>query len=381
MKTIGPGGTIGVVGGGQLGQMFANAAKKMEYNVVVLSPEPNSPAGQVADDQIVADYDDAEALQRFADAIDVATIEFENIPVEVLQKLEESVPVRPGPNVLRNTQNRLLEKTFLSENGFPIAPFRKIACELDISAAEPDEFPAVLKTCSSGYDGKGQRLVNSAEQLLTDWQDLGSVECVLEAFVEFDCEFSVIVARNASETKHYQPIRNGHQNHILDVSSSPANLPKKASERAIEVARGIAEALDYTGVMCVEFFLARGAVVLVNEIAPRPHNSGHLTIEAHETSQFEQQVRAVCNLQLGSTTQHQPAAMANLLGDVWADGEPKWERVKSSDMFLHLYGKAVPRTGRKMGHLTCVDQSLESAIERVTQAREDCKSGVGCEQC
>lgn len=374
MKMVAPGGTIGVIGGGQLGRMLAIAAKQMGYSVVVLSPETKSPAGQVADAQIFADYDDAEALQQFAQSIDVATIEFENIPVEALEKIKASVPVRPGPDVLRVTQNRLKEKQFLSENKFPIAPFRRIASEDDINAATSEEFPAVLKTCSCGYDGKGQRIVKSEEELLAAWLEFGRVECVLEAFVDFDCEFSVIVARNASDLQHYDPIRNEHQNHILDVSSSPANLPSQASEAAIAVARGIAESLKYVGVMCVEFFLLRDDKVLVNEIAPRPHNSGHLTIEAHETSQFEQQLRAVCNLPLGSTTQRSPAAMANLLGDVWAHGEPKWERAQNSPgVRLHLYGKDVPRNGRKMGHLTYVGQTLESVIGCVQQAREDCK--------
>ena len=311
MKTIAPGETIGVIGGGQLGRMFAMAAKRMGYNVAVLSPETDSPAGQVADLQIHAEYEDVDALDRFADTVKAATIEFENIPVEVLEKLEESVPIRPGSAVLRTTQNRLSEKTFLSENGFPVAPFRAITSEAAVQGVEVESFPAVLKTSSSGYDGKGQRIVHTSEQLLSAWNELGSVECVLEAFVEFDCEFSVIVASNGRDAKHYEPIRNEHSNHILDVSSCPANLPDAASDAAIQVTRGIAESLEYVGVMCVEFFLGRDNAVIVNEIAPRPHNSGHLTIEAHATSQFEQQVRAVCNLPLGSTAQHLPAAMAN----------------------------------------------------------------------
>lgn len=378
MKTIQPGGTLGVLGGGQLGRMFTIAAKQMGYNVVVFSPETDSPAGQVADNLIQANYDDDKALQKFADAIDCVTIEFENIPVEVLEQLEAFVPVRPGADVLRRTQNRLREKTFLSSNGFPLASFRPVASESDVQSVGSEAFPAVLKTCSSGYDGKGQRIVNSVEHLPEAWKDLGSVECVLESFVEFDCEFSVIVASNESAIQHYEPIRNSHRNHILDVSSSPANLPPQAAEAAVGVARGIAETLGYVGVLCVEFFLHRDGSVLVNEIAPRPHNSGHLTIEAHDTSQFEQQVRAVCNLPLGSTSQPAPAAMANLLGDLWVDGMPKWEEVlKSPGTGLHLYGKGEPRVGRKMGHLTCVRQTVESAIEDVTQSREACAPGLG----
>lgn len=374
MKTILPGGTIGLIGGGQLGRMFALEAKRMAYNVVVLSPESDSPARQVADLQILGDYDDQKALRRFSESIDVATIEFENIPVETLEQIEREVPVRPGSEVLRIAQNRLQEKTFLSESRFPVAPFQAIRCQRDIECVSQPEFPAILKTSSSGYDGKGQKLVNSAEQLLTAWKEVGSVECVLEAFVDFDCEFSVIVAGNGREQKHYEPIRNCHHNHILDVSSSPAKLPDRARDEAVDVARGIAHALQYQGVMCVEFFLRRDGAVVVNEIAPRPHNSGHLTIEAHMTSQFEQQVRAVCNLPLGPTTQRAPAAMANLLGDLWEDGTPTWERaLELEGLKLHLYDKTSPRSGRKMGHLTCQSDTVESAIELVGKARDACR--------
>ena len=374
MKTIQPGGTIGMLGAGQLGRMFAIAAKQMSYKVVVLAPEPDSPAGQVADVQIQADFSDEEALKQFSKSIDVATIESENIPVETLEQLEATTPVRPGSNVLQITQNRLAEKMFLSENRFPVASFRRISVEADLQALNAAAFPAVLKTSSSGYDGKGQRVVNSEQQLIAAWSELGNVECVLESFVDFDCEFSVIVARNGSEERHYEPIRNSHENHILDISTSPANLPPQALQAGVEVARGIAKALNYIGVMCVEFFLHRDGTVLVNEIAPRPHNSGHLSIEAHETSQFAQQVRAVCNLPLGSTSQHTPAAMANLLGDLWANGVPDWERsLNSPATSLHLYGKRVARAGRKMGHLTSVGSTLESAIQSVQQSRENCK--------
>ena len=378
MKIVLPGGTLGVIGGGQLGRMFALEAKRMAYNVVVLSPEEDCPAGQVTDLQIRGDYEDQKALRRFADAIDVATIEFENIPVGTLEQIEKEVPVRPGPDALRIAQNRQHEKTFLSDHGFPVTPFRSIGCQDDIDAVLETELPAVLKTSSSGYDGKGQRMVNSQEQLIAAWKELGAVECVLESFVDFDCEFSVIVARNESQVTHYAPIRNEHRNHILDISSSPANLSQQAAEGAIEVATGIAEATKYVGVMCVEFFLCRDDKVLVNEIAPRPHNSGHLTIEAHETNQFEQQVRAVCNLPLGSTTQHRPAAMANLLGDLWSGGTPAWQQALSaSGTTLHLYGKDTPRVGRKMGHLTCIGATVESAVETVQQARKDCGTGCG----
>lgn len=371
MNLIQPGGTIGILGGGQLGRLLALAARHMGYRIVVFSPEANCPAGQVADQQIEMDYDDEEALRRFASCIDVATIEFENIPVAALEGIASKVPVRPGASVLRMIQNRIAEKTFLSEQGFPVAPFRPIRTESDLSATTTSELPGVLKTASSGYDGKGQRIVDSAEQLAEAWKTFDSVECVLESFVDFECEFSVIVARNATEIVHYQPIRNAHRNHVLDISSSPSGLPDSVSKRAVEVTRGVVEALDYVGILCVEFFLRRDGAIVINEIAPRPHNSGHLTIDAHATSQFEQQVRAVCNLPLGSTTQLRPAAMANLLGDVWSDGTPDWTRALADpDVALHLYGKAEPRVGRKMGHLTCTAETSELAIRNIARARE-----------
>lgn len=363
-----------MLGGGQLGRMFSHAAKRMGYKVVVFSPEAGSPAGQVADSHVVAPYDDVSALRRFSNSIDVSTIEFENIPVETLEQIEKEVPTRPSASILRLIQNRIGEKTFLSNHGFPVAKFHAIRCPKDIASVGLAEFPAVLKTCGSGYDGKGQQLVNSSGQLLHAWNELDNVECVLESFVDFECEFSVIVARNFQSIELYQPIRNDHTDHILDVSSSPAHLPVRVCDEAIEVARGVAEALEFVGVMCVEFFLRRDGAVIINEIAPRPHNSGHLTIEAHATSQFQQQVRAVCNLPLGSTVQHAPAAMANLLGDVWSDGTPNWSRALTCpDATLHLYGKSSPRIGRKMGHITHLSDSANSAIARTIKLRDDLK--------
>jgi len=364
-------------GGGQLGRMFTLAAKQMAYKVVVFSPESDAPAGQVADAQIQADYEDVNALKSFADAIDVATIEFENIPVPSLEQIEKHVPTRPGASVLRTIKNRRDEKQFLSGHGFPVAPFRVVCGKEDLADIANSAFPAVLKTCSSGYDGKGQQLVNSADQLLSAWTALGEVECVLESFVDFDCEFSVIVARNEQAMAHYQPIRNDHQNHILDVSSSPSHLPQKVCEEATKVTCAVAEALQYVGVMCVEFFLRRDGAIVINEIAPRPHNSGHLTIEAHATSQFEQQVRAVCNLPLGSVTQLRPAAMANLLGDIWNDGVPRWQNALAAPgTNLHLYAKDLPNAGRKMGHLTCLSDTAESAIAQVKKTRRELNAGA-----
>lgn len=375
MQTIQPGGTIGVFGGGQLGRMFATAAKQMSYKVIVYAPEADSPAAQVADEHIIANYSDQEAVSKFADAVDAATIEFENIPVVALEQLGQRVPVRPGAEVLRRIQNRLDEKTFLSEHGFPVAEFRSIRNQQDATSVDAGTFPAVLKTSASGYDGKGQRLVKVADELKQAWHELGESECVLESFVDFELEFSVIVARNDRETVNYAPIRNDHQNHILDISSSPSLLPTDVCDEAVKVARGVTDALGYIGVLCVEFFLRRDGAVVINEIAPRPHNSGHLTIEAHATSQFEQQVRAVCNLPLGSTKQLAPAAMANLLGDLWTNGVPDWSKVVAADATsLHLYGKEAPRVGRKMGHITSLSETVDAAISCVDGARNACST-------
>ena len=370
MTMIQPNSTIGVLGGGQLGRMFALSARQMGYRVVVFTPESDSPAGQVADVEIRAEYSDTVALRRFGDCIDVATIEFENIPVEAMEIVSKKVPVRPGTKVLAAIQNRLAEKTFLTNNGFPVAPFRAIRTASDVASTTALEFPAVLKTAASGYDGKGQCLVASTEQLMDAWQGFGQVECVLESFVDFECEFSVIVARSNEQLVHYSPILNRHLNHILDISQSPSGLSQPTCDKAVEVARGVADALDYVGVMCVEYFLHRDGRVIINEIAPRPHNSGHLTIEAHATSQFEQQVRAVCGLPLGSTEQNRPAAMANLLGDIWDQGNPKWEAALANpNLSLHLYGKNTARPGRKMGHVSCLAQTSQQAASEVDEAR------------
>ncbi len=371
MEQIHPGAMIGVLGGGQLGRMFAMSAQHMGYRVIVWSPESDAPAGQVSFLHIDAEYDNAEALDCFTERVEVATIEFENIPVATLEAIGQRVPVRPGPKVLKTIQNRLDEKSFLDGGSFPVAKFRAIRSAEELASITTADLPAVLKTASSGYDGKGQRIVKTTQELAEAWEWFSQVECVLESFIDFECEFSVLVARNGQDTVHYAPVLNTHHNHILDISRSPSGLPQDVQDRAVEIARGVAESLDYVGVMCVEFFLQRDGQVLINEIAPRPHNSGHLSIEAHVTSQFEQQVRAVCGLPLGSTEQLRPAAMANLLGDVWhADHHPDWAKaLKESGVALHLYGKSDPRVGRKMGHLTCLKNSAEDAVATADTVR------------
>jgi len=372
-KTILPGSTIGVFGSGQLGRMFAIEARKLGYRVHTFSPDTDTPTGQVADVETSADYQDLDAVRQFAKSVDVITFEFENIPSSTVEAAAEFVTVHPGDEVLHTTQNRLREKTFLSDRGFPIAKFKHIKLIDDLYRGV-DEIgtPAVLKTAGFGYDGKGQRKIDAIGEVDAAFAGLNGREAVLEQFVTFEKEVSVVCARDGlSNFVHYSVIENEHQNHILDVSFAPANVDDKVSRNAIEIARAIADRFDYVGTMCVEYFLAANGELLVNEIAPRPHNSGHLTFGPCVTSQFEQQLRAVCGLPLGSTEFYQPAAMANLLGDLWENGEPNWaEAIAQPDLKLHLYGKTEPRSGRKMGHLTATASSAEEAAQLVRRCRK-----------
>lgn len=371
-KPILPGATIGILGSGQLGRMLALEARRMGYRIHVLSPATDSPTGQIADLEVVADYDDVEAVAEFAKAVDVVTLEFENIPATTLEAAERYAPVRPGVQALHISQNRLREKTFLAEKGFPVAPFRAVYSLTDIDAALADlGAPAVLKTAGFGYDGKGQAKIDSWQAGESAFQELGAQEAVLEAFVDFEREVSVVAARGLDgSVAHYGVIENQHRHHILDVSLAPPVLPKKVINEAVEIASGILAALDVVGVMCVEFFLRGDETLLVNELAPRPHNSGHLTIEACYTSQFAQQLRAVCGLPLGATDVLRPAAMANLLGDLWKTGTPRWERLLAlPGASLHLYGKQEARAGRKMGHLTALANNVDEARQLAIRAR------------
>jgi 5-(carboxyamino)imidazole ribonucleotide synthase len=367
-----PGATIGVLGSGQLGRMLALAARRMGYRVLVFSPDSDSPAGQVADAEVTAHYEDGDALAAFAGRVDVVTLEFENIPVEALELLERQVPVRPGPAVLYQTQNREREKSFLAAQGLPHAATEFLSGPEDLAAAlERVGTPAVLKTAGFGYDGKGQLLVNGSAEMGAALKQLGAGRGVLERFVDLEREFSVIVARSPrGELKTYPPIENLHRHHILDLSVAPAAVSEGTAGRATEMARVVAEALDATGVLTVEFFQTTGGELLVNEIAPRPHNSGHLTIEAGPVSQFEQQLRGVCGLPLGETEPLRPAAMANLLGDLWQQGEPDWPApLAVPGVSLHLYGKGKARPGRKMGHLTALAGSADEAAAKAETAR------------
>ena len=366
-----PGATIGILGSGQLGKMIAVVAKRLGYRVHVFSPDHDTPAGQVADLEIQADYSDLVAVEEFAKRADVVTLEFENIPTQALETASRHTPVHPGVKTLWTTQNRGREKSFLCENDIPTCRFQIVHSLAELNTACESIFPGVLKTTEQGYDGKGQRFIHSREEINRAWNQLNCEEAILEKLIDFDFEFSVVAARsNSGEVAAFPTSRNEHHNHILDVSISPSGLDPQTEKQATDIACQIMTQLGSVGVLCVEFFRGHDGQILVNEIAPRPHNSGHLTIEANATCQFEQHIRAVCGLPLGSTERIKPAAMANLLGDAWSDGEPHWDHaLKLANTKLHLYGKAAAKPGRKMGHLTAVADSAETAREQVTSAR------------
>jgi 5-(carboxyamino)imidazole ribonucleotide synthase len=368
-----PGSTVGVLGSGQLGRMFAIAARRLGYRVHTFSPDYDTPTGQIADLEVQASYDDLDAVRAFAAKVDVVTFEFENVSHACTEAAAQLAPVRPAGVVLHTTQHRKREKQFLARQGLPVAEFAVVnsAAELRDAVARIGT-PAVLKTAGFGYDGKGQVKITVDCDLDAAWIAAGARESILEAFVDFEIEVSVIAARGADGSfEHFGVVRNDHVRHILDVSSAPAAVDDSVRREAVDISRAILESLDVVGVLCTEFFLTRSGRLIVNELAPRPHNSGHFTVEACLTSQFEQQLRAVCGLPLGSTELLRPAAMANLLGDLWAPGAPpQWEAAMAMpDVKLHLYGKTEPRRARKMGHLTAMAPAAEEAAARVRAAR------------
>ncbi len=373
-KIILPNSTIGVFGSGQLGRMFAIEARKMGYRVHTFSPGSDTPTGHISDLETSADYLDLGKVRKFAKSVDVITYEFENVPSKTIETASEFVQVHPKGEVLHTTQNRLREKTFLSENGFPVADFRHIKTLKDLQNAVAEiGTPCVLKTAGFGYDGKGQSIIRVSADIEKAFEKLMGRECILEAFIDFEKEVSVVCARDISGNfADYGVIENDHAAHILDISFAPAYVTRKVQTEAVEIARGIAEKFEYVGTLCVEFFLTKDEKLIVNEIAPRPHNSGHLTFDAAcVTSQFEQQLRAVCSLPLGSTEFIKPVAMANLLGDLWQKGEPDWAKIlKNKNLKLHLYGKKDARIGRKMGHLTANGETFVEAVDIVKRARE-----------
>jgi 5-(carboxyamino)imidazole ribonucleotide synthase len=369
-----PGATLGVLGSGQLGRMFTIAARQLGYRVHIYSPDSDTPAGQVGDVECVAPYEDLDRVREFARGVSVVTFEFENVPSATSRACAEVVPVRPEGEVLHLTQHRLREKTFLSEQGFPVTPFRRIRSLAELEAAASElGLPAVLKTASFGYDGKGQQKLRAATELPVAFAQLNGAEGIYEAWVDFEKEVSVVAARTVDGQFAAFPVfENAHAHHILDVTFAPAAIAPEVEQQARDLARGILEALHVVGLLTVELFVTRDGRLLVNELAPRTHNSGHLTLDGCVTSQFEQQLRAVCGLPLGSTELRQPTAMANLLGDVWlaAGGTPDWAAALADPRVkLHLYGKAKPRKGRKMGHLTATGATVEEAVARVRTAR------------
>lgn len=372
MKQILTNSTIGVFGSGQLGRMFAIEARKLGYRVHTFSPDSDTPTGQVADIETSARYDDLDAVKAFARSVDVVTFEFENVPSATVEAAAEFSGVHPRGEILHTTQNRLREKIFLSTNSFPVTPFRRIKAIDDLfRAADEIGLPGVLKTAGFGYDGKGQAKIRTRGEIDAAYASMNGQDSILEGFVDFEKEVSVVCARDQKgRFVHYGVIENEHANHILDVSFAPAVVSENTFTEAIEIARSVAETLQYVGTLCIEFFLTKDEKLLVNELAPRPHNSGHLTFDACVTSQFEQQVRAVCGLPLGSTEFYRPAAMANLLGDLWQNGEPNWAgALADPNVKLHLYGKAEAKPGRKMGHLTALEKDAREAAEIVRTAR------------
>jgi 5-(carboxyamino)imidazole ribonucleotide synthase len=364
-----PGSSLGIVGGGQLGRMLAREARRKGYRVVVFTDEyPPSPAGQLATREINAAYYDPEALSTFVQDVDVVTMEFENIPAPFLAALEQRKPVFPSRQALETTQNREREKTFLRQHGLPCADFRVVDSSESLAAAVAAlGTPCVLKTAAFGYDGKGQVRLDEAEACWDDvWRAFGAARGVVEAWIDFACEVSVVAARGQDGVfVPFSCVENQHSHHILDVTIAPARVASGVAEEAVRLARAVAEALDYVGVLAVEMFVLRDGRVLINEVAPRPHNSGHYTIDACVTNQFEQQLRAVTGLPLGDPAQHTAAVMVNLLGDVWP-GEtesPDWTPVlRHPRAKLHLYGKRRALPKRKMGHFTVLGETATQAL-------------------
>jgi 5-(carboxyamino)imidazole ribonucleotide synthase len=370
-KPLLPGATLGVVGGGQLGRMFTLAAKVMGYQVVVLDPDPASPAGQLADVHLKADYRDAVALLRMGSLCDAVTTEFENVPAGSMEMLAKHCRVAPWAAALAVAQDRLAEKTHARASGCETAPFANIESARDLDAAwERVGAPALLKTRRLGYDGKGQARVNSRGDLASAFEQLGGVPCLLEGFLPLEREVSVVLARNALDEIAFFPVaENQHRNGILDISIVPARIPDSLSDRARDMAAYLAREMEYIGVMAVEFFVLKNGRIVFNEMAPRPHNSGHYTLDACATDQSQQQVRALCGLPLGDPRLLSPVVMVNLLGDVWRP-EPHWdELLRHPGVQLHLYGKAEARPGRKMGHYNCLAPTLDAALDLALETR------------
>jgi len=390
MKVLLPGATIGIIGGGQLGRYFVLAARRLGYSVVVLDPSADAPAMQVANQKIVAPYGDAQALEQLATVCEAITIEFENVPFEGLSALSETVSVAPSPECVRIAQDRRIEKVVALQHGLTPAPNATVESSDDISAAiAVTGIPAILKTATLGYDGKGQVVCESEADVRTAFEELLHVPCVLEQRIDLDVEVSVVLCRSHDAQITCFPIaENVHVNGILDISTAPASISKKMADEVIQQAQKLAHGIDYVGVLGVEFFIATNGTVYFNEMAPRPHNSGHYTLDATATCQFEQQVRMLCALPAGDACQHSPVSMVNILGDSWgvgAEGKiqenavvPNWSAVlQEPSAHLHLYGKAEARTGRKMGHVNCLASDTSSSLVLAEAVRNALSSASG----
>jgi 5-(carboxyamino)imidazole ribonucleotide synthase len=367
---IAPGAWMGLLGGGQLGRMFSMAAQSMGYRVLVIDPGADSPAGDVADEALQADYLDPQALARLGQRCAAVTTEFENVPAEALRRLARDCFVSPAADSVAVAQDRIREKAFLA-GVVGVAPYAIVRSRDDLDAAAPQGLlPGVLKRSRFGYDGKGQMRVADAGAARAAFQAMGAEPCVLERLLDLDCELSVIVARDDRGRSVVYPVaENQHRNGILDLSIVPARASAELARQAQDATLAVAEQLGYVGVLCVEFFVVKGNLV-ANEIAPRPHNSAHYTIDACVTSQFEQQARILARLPLGDPSLHGPAVMVNLLGELWSAGEPRWDALLAHPRTkLHLYGKREPRVGRKMGHYTVLGERIEDALRDALAAR------------
>lgn len=377
IERIAPGATIGVLGGGQLGRMFGIAARRLGYRVHTYEASPDSPAGQISDREFTGSYSDEAAIAEFVNSVDVITFEFENIPAAVIDRIATKKPIRPRSQILHICQNREREKNFLKEKGYPLAAFRVISNRDELKVAlEEIGCPAVLKTADFGYDGKGQRKVDTPGD--ADFTSFLGGKVVLEQWIDFECEISVIAARGLDGSLCTFPVaENVHSKHILAYSIIPARVPDEIQREASEIARSIATDLEVVGLIAVEFFLARDGKLLVNELAPRPHNSGHYTFDACITSQFEQQLRAVCGYPFGSPELLVPTVMVNLLGDLWRDGKPPdWSAILAQPRTkLHLYGKLEGRSGRKMGHYCVLGPTLSEALEVASKIKSEIDRG------
>ena len=368
-----PGATLGLLGGGQLGRMFTVAARTMGYEVIVLDPDTDSPAGAFATKHLCAAYDDKAALLHLATECDAVTTEFENVPATSLEFIAQHIPVRPSASAIHIARDRILEKQAIRDFGLDTVDYYVIENDTDLeNALEAISLPALLKTATMGYDGKGQKVVSNASELAPAFHQLGSISCILEKFIELSCEVSVVLARSiCGHIETFAIAENKHADGILDVSIAPARVNQEITARAEKMARILAEKLDYCGVLAVEFFVDVNDRLMNNEMAPRPHNTGHYTLDACLTDQFQQQVRTLCGFKPGKSDLTTPAVMVNILGDLWSEGTPAWDTLfKYPGAFLHLYGKKEPRPGRKMGHFTLVGDDLKKLVETAAMLKK-----------